>query len=325
MERQIDEIIAEMQGIIGSKELTILKNVLVRHLCQPNDKGREIAVIEDDDRIVQMFVASKTVGGRTTSSLNQYVRVLRELRELSGKNLVDVTAGDIEYFLLYFSTKRHCSQSYINSKRSYLSTFYSWLVSRGVMETNPVSQTEKARLPQRQKEVFSEEEIELLIDKAHCRRDKAIIETLLSTECRVGELCSLNIADLDFDGGKVRVYGKKGKRERVVPLTRYCIELLNDYLSERQDHNDALFVNNNGERLKSSSVQSMLSRLGTECGIHVHPHKFRRTRISQYAKKGMPLQDIAYIAGHKSMNTTYNSYVAIHEDTVIEKAKEMMS
>ena len=321
--REIDLVLSDMQNVLTERQLTILKDSMIEHFCRPT--SGELMVVGEDDRVVKMFVASKTVGGRTTSSLNQYVRVLRELKEISSKDLLSITTSDIEYFLLYYSRKRKCSQSYVNSKRSYLSTFYTWAVNRGILESNPVMQVEKARLPEKEKEIFTDSEIDTLVRTAHNLRDKAIIKTLLSTECRVGELCSLNIGDLDFGSGIARVYGQKGKRERITPLTDDCISAIRQYLNERHDDSDALFVNADGSRLKKSSVQSMLTRLGKECNIHVHAHKFRRTRISQYAKKGMPLQDIAYIAGHKNMNTTYNSYVAISEDTVIEKAKNIMS
>lgn len=317
--REIDLVLSDMQNVLTDRQLTILKNSMIEHFCRPT--GTELAVVSEDDRLIKMFIASKTVGGRTTSSIRQYIRVVNELRSIVGKNLVDIQPTDIEYFLLT-CRKNGGSTSYINSKRSYLSSFYTWLVSRGEIKANPLNNVEKAKIPERQKEVFTEEEIKQLIDNAHCLRDKAIIMTLLSTECRVGELCSINLSDIDFLNGRIRVYGVKGKRDRLVPLDGETARLIHEYVDSRDDDCDALFVGTTG-RIAKSSVQSMLERLGKECNIHVHAHKFRRTRITESARRGMPLQDIAYVAGHKNMNTTYNSYIAMHGEAVVDKARQM--
>lgn len=108
---------------------------------------------------------------------------------------------------------------------------------------------------------------------------------------------------------------KKAKRR--VYLTDDCAYHLQKYLSTREDNNPALFVSNKQPhtRLGKQAIQSMLRTLGNKTEIHAHPHKFRRTLLTDAGNRGIPLQEIQMYAGHQKPDTTM-MYVTVSEENV---------
>lgn len=170
---------------------------------------------------------------------------------------------------------------------------------------------------QRIKKPFTSAEREHLRCNAECQRDVAIMEFLYSTAARIGEVVMLNRNDIDWGNKEVIIYGEKGKKERKVYLTDECAYHLKKYLMTRNDMNQALFVSNRKphNRMGKEAIWSMLSKLGKKTDIHVHPHKFRRTLLTDAGSRGIPLQEIQAYAGHKKPDTTM-MYVTVNEDNV---------
>nr|WP_295724888.1 site-specific integrase [uncultured Methanobrevibacter sp.] len=145
----------------------------------------------------------------------------------------------------------------------------------------------------------------------------AIVELLISTGIRVGELVNLNISDLNFNEREYVVFGK-GESERVVYFdTRTKIHLL-EYLNQRTDENPALFVSFRKpyKRLGINGVKSRLKNIGSKSNIaNVHPHKFRRTLATNAIDKGMPIEQVQKLLGHTKIDTTMH-YAMVNQNNV---------
>ena len=128
---------------------------------------------------------------------------------------------------------------------------------------------------------------------------------------------ALNRDDIDFYNKEVVIYGQKGKKERTVYLTDGCIYHLKKYLDGRTDDNPALFVTLRKpyRRIGKNGIEAMLRNLGLSIGIHAHPHKFRRTMLTDGGARGIPLQELQAYAGHTKADTTM-TYIAIKQDAV---------
>ena len=123
---------------------------------------------------------------------------------------------------------------------------------------------------------------------------------------------------MDLDGLECKVLGK-GNKERIVYLDTVTAMYLRNYLNSRKDTAEALFVNRYGHRFQTGGIREMLVRLEEASGVdHVHPHKFRRTLATNMAKRGMPIQTIAKILGHESIETTMKYVVMNHEDVKLK-------
>ncbi len=144
-------------------------------------------------------------------------------------------------------------------------------------------------------------------------RDDAVIEVLYGAALRISELCSLDLDSYDLDGGTVRVVGKGGK-ERVVPLGREAVRAVRRYLPQREQvvrkgcrvDTNALFINRNGTRLTTRSIQRMVRNRGLSTGTResVHPHALRHSCATHLLDAGADLRMIQEMLGHSSLSTT---------------------
>ena len=140
-----------------------------------------------------------------------------------------------------------------------------------------------------------------------------MIDFLLSTGIRVGELVRLNIGDIDFAERECVVYGKGDKERKAYFDAKTKIHLLN-YIESRTDGNETLFVSLNKphNRLTESGVELRLREMGKKLGVEkVHPHKFRRTMATRAIEKGMPIEQVQKILGHEKIDTTLRYYVKL--------------
>ena len=169
------------------------------------------------------------------------------------------------------------------------------------MEGHPVLNQVERKI----KEIYTDEQRELLLRACKTLRDRAIMEVLYSTAIRVSELIKLNRHDIKITKDLI-VFGK-GKKERRVYLNDRANLYLREYMQSRTDDNPALFVSTKKpyRRLGKDGVESMIRRTGNRIGIiNAYPHKFRRTSITNALNRGMPLQEAAELAGHADTSTT---------------------
>lgn len=198
-----------------------------------------------------------------------------------------------------------------------LNSFFAWISDEGYISRNPMRRLKKIKVPRMIKKPFTQAEMEHLRCNAECQRDIAIMAFLYSTAARIGEVVRLNRKDINWANKEVIIYGEKGKKERRVYLTDDCAYHLHKYLLSRDDTNPALFVSNKRPhtRLGKQAIQSMLRTLGQKTEIHAHPHKFRRTLLTDAGNRGIPLQEIQMYAGHQKPDTTM-MYVTVSEENV---------
>ncbi len=174
----------------------------------------------------------------------------------------------------------------------------------------------KVRVGKVVKTTFTDEILEKLRDNCCSKRDLAIIDLLASSGIRVGELVHINRDDIDFERRECIVFGKGNKERKVYFDARTKIHL-EKYLESRNDENPALFLTQNGtkRRLEISGVEIMLRHLGKRIGVKVHPHKFRRTLATMAISKGMAIEQVQHLLGHRSLDTTMQ-YAMVNEDNV---------
>lgn len=220
---------------------------------------------------------------------------------------VKLPINDINVFILrrYLAEMEMsgCKRSTIDGIRQVFSAFFKWLTAEELIDKNPcvklnTIKTERVVRPQ-----FSQIEIDRLRSACTSVRDRAIIEFLRSTGCRIGEIVRLNINDLDLTNLECKVVGK-GDKERVVYIDEVCAMWLNNYIATRTE-DGALFAGRGSTRVTDDGIRVMLKRLGEKANVaNVHPHRFRRTLATQLIAKGMPLQNVAKILGHEKVDTT---------------------
>lgn len=290
--------------------------VLQRYEVQPKQQGL-IKYESNDIEYMQNFFVAKVTEGLSERTLRYYKYILGNALPTFNKHLVDITTNDIRAYLVRRKLKG-CSETTQNNERRVLSTFFEFLRNEGKIDKNPVSRIAKIKEPKKIKKPLNDMQLETLKLKAGLR-EKAIIEFLYSTGCRVSEMCNLDRNDIDFERGEAIVYGK-GKKYRTVFLTSKSILYLKEYLSQRQDNEPPLFVGKQKphKRLAKGRVEQLLRELGRKCGIDkVHPHRLRRTCATMALHRGMPIDQVRLMLGHERIDTT-----TIYAEESIEVVKQ---
>lgn len=260
------------------------------------------------------FIDAKKIEGRSEKTLNRYSYILTKFF-----NKVNLPVESITIFHMrnYFANEKQrglCDKT-LNGMRDVFNSFFGWLQKEGMITLNPCANLGMIKCVQKIRMPFSDVEIERLKEHCSSTRDKAIICFLLSTGCRISEVCALNKDDIDFNRLECVVLGK-GNKERTVYFDEVTAMLLKRYFDERKDKSDALFVGKGTNRMQPSGIRSQLHKIGKKANVeNVHPHRFRRTLATNLIDHGMSIQEVATILGHEKIDTT-TTYIYVNIENV---------
>ena len=315
----INNVLAALSHLPQSEQ-DRLHEVLLKELEQveitPRESDGERCQRENSE-LEQAFIAAKRLEGCSEKSLAYYHATLNKLLLALNKPVDAITTPDIRAYLASIQESRSLSRVTIDNIRRIFSSFFSWLEDEDLIRKSPVRRIRKVRAESLIKEVLSDENLEVLRDSCIESRDLAMIDLLVSTGIRVGELVKMNRQDIDFQERQCVVFGKGNKEREVYFNARAKIHLLN-YLRSRTDDNPALFVSLHAphSRLTIGGVESRLRAVGARANIHhVHPHKFRRTMATMAIDKGMPIEQVQKLLGHVKIDTTLH-YAMVNQTNV---------
>ena len=205
--------------------------------------------------------------------------------------------------------------SSIARKLSCLRSFFQYFVKRERLTQNPAKAIHSPKIPKKLPKYLNVDEVQALLTahftkKPLDKRNRAMLELLYSSGLRVSELVSLNFSHLDLNERVVHVLGK-GNKERIVPVGKYAVEALEDYLEEKSvqskaKDSQALFLNKNGTRMTTRSVQRLLTEIIEKIGLNknVTPHSLRHSFATHMLGAGADLRSIQELLGHESLSTT---------------------
>lgn len=323
----INNIIAAMGTILDSIQLQALENEVRKNLygLKIEEECTALSVnLDDNEKVIRTFLASKKLEGCKLKTLEQYKCTARLFFGLVQKNYRDVTKDDIKVYLAH-RMQQVKPNTLLNTKRN-LSSLFSWLHSEGYISVNPV-QKGGMRVDEIENIHLTPEEEVMVRDVQKTVKEEAIIDFLLSTGVRVGEIAAMNVNDVDFVRGTVTFRGEKGNcRFRTVMLDAAAKRHLVDYLNTREDNNPALFVTDrlyNGfpRRMSNHGLETITKSVGQRAGIKktLTVHVFRRTLATRLADAGCPLETIQELLGHKKAETTQR-YIARSQHRVVQAA-----
>lgn len=309
-QEQVNIIMHRMANVLDNMQLAQLKRVLDE---LSNDVFEDI----DSKDILQRFIDTKKLEGCSPKTLIQYRRAIEKLINDIKKNIRTVTTDELREYLTNYYQNSNCSKVSIDNMRRIFSSFFNWLEDENYILKSPVRRIHKIKSMAPVKEVYSDDEMELLRDNCVNIRDLALIDLLASTGMRIGELVRLNRDDIDFYERECIVLGK-GDKERIVYFDVRTKLHLQEYLNSRHDDNAALFVSLRSPytRLTINGIEFLVRRLGRSVGIKkCHPHKFRRTMATMAIDKGMPIEQVQKLLGHEKIDTTLH-YAMVKQSNV---------
>ena len=312
----INETVQEMLPFLNNAQTEKLQEVLLHTLWKYEVTELDSNQEEEQD-FVELFLSAKRIEGCSEKSLSYYEATIRTMLNSVEKGVKEIGTDDIRSYLTQYQTEKHSSRVTIDNIRRILSSFFSWLEDEDYILKSPVRRIHKVKTASNIKETYSDETLELMRDNCCEIRDLALIDILASTGMRVGELVLLNRNDINFNERECVVFGK-GDKERMVYFDARTKLHLQTYLDNRIDGDPALFVSLKApySRMSIGGIESRLRNMGKNLGIKkVHPHKFRRTLATMAIDKGMPIEQLQQLLGHKRIDTTLQ-YAMVKQSNV---------
>lgn len=318
-QKVINEVMQSMLGCLNNMQLEKLQEVLEHALFhkQVSETEEEANAELTNEQFLNHFLAAKRIEGCSEKSLTYYRATIECMATRIKKNVRELETDDLRTYLTEYQHEKNSSKVTVDNIRRILSSFFSWLEDENYILKSPVRRIHKVKAALTIKETYTDEALEKMRDSCEEARDLALIDMLASTGMRVGELVFLNRNDINFEERECVVFGKGSKERMVYFDARTKIHLLN-YLQERTDDNPALFVTLRSphERIKIGGIESRLREIGKQLDIpKVHPHKFRRTLATMAIDKGMPIEQLQQLLGHKRIDTTLQ-YAMVKQSNV---------
>ena len=313
----IKDVIQGMLPYLNNAQNEKLREILQYTLANYDIKEEQYHEITSEYNFVELFLSAKRIEGCSEKSLKYYMTTIETMLDELKKDVRHIVTDDIRGYLTEYQKKKKSSKVTIDNIRRILSSFFSWLEDEDYILKSPVRRIHRVKSGTNIKETYSDEALELMRDSCTELRDLAIIDILASTGMRVGEMVLLNQNDIDFNERECIVVGK-GNKERVVYFDARTKIHLQNYLNSRRDDNPALFVSLRApyERLQISGIEVRLREHGKKLGLQrVHPHKFRRTLATMAIDKGMPIEQLQQLLGHRKIDTTLQ-YAMVKQSNV---------
>lgn len=266
------------------------------------------------DDLLMAYINALSVEGRSEKTLERYRYIITRMMESVKVPTNRITVYHLRRYLTDEKT-RGISDRTLEGYRQVFSAYFNWLQRERLIENNPTANLGAIKYAKKQKDIYSDADVERMKFSCKTLRDRAIICFLQATGCRVSEVVGLNRDDVDIFNLEATVLGK-GNKERTVYLDQVAAMTLQAYLEARKDNSPALFAGKGTDRLQPGAIRQMLVKLGKNAKVtHVHPHKFRRTTATNLIRHGMPIQEVAAILGHDKLDTTMQ-YVVLDKTAV---------
>lgn len=273
--------------------------------------GRPLA-----ERIEEFLRHLREVRQASPHTLRAYRRDLEELDSaLEGQGVGAAEEVRAAHLRLRLAALAERDLSAATRQRALAATraFFGWLEERGRIGRNPAAALRGPRRGRRLPRYLQEEEVDRLLaapraDDPQGHRDRALLETLYSTGCRVSELVGLDEADVDLKRGVARLRGK-GRKERLGMLGKPACEAVRRWLAAKTAldlDRGPLFLNRSGGRLTDRSVRRILDRCMRRAGIEreASPHTLRHSFATHLVARGADLRTVQELLGHASLGTT---------------------
>jgi len=270
-----------------------------------------------NSRLLQQFIDHLRSHDRSERTIKSYSSDLKLFAkwfcETNREELTpqSITPIDLKEYKLYLLEDREFKPATVNRRLASISAFCKWAQEQGLADGNPcdeISIVPEVRTAPKWLTKREQYALVRAVQKASRPRDEALIMLMLHTGLRVSEVSNLRMGDISISPrkGEIIVRGGKGKKFRTVPPNSNVRNALKAYFSVRPSVNhDYLFVGQKGGGLRAPGIYYLLKKYGYEARIEdVSPHTLRHTFGKNLVDAGVPLDRVATLLGHSSLNTT---------------------
>lgn len=269
---------------------------------------------------INEFIKWQKEQGKADGTIKTYIGVLEKFQSwLTARkiSLDQISKNDVQLYMDYLEEQQKNAGT-IEKYLAAISVFSRFLGrSQIILDIKRKEKVKENEIPESLEE-NEEKQLLLEVEVDGNLRNTAIVYTLLYTGIRISELCNLNFDDIKISDkkGTLLVKDKNEEIERIIPLSREVIKHLKNYINSVSTNREAFFVSTTNKRLSTRAIQYMLQK------YEVNPHKLRHTFCQKLINKGIDINTVAKLAGHKDVNVTkrYASDLESNLEKAIDQA-----
>lgn len=300
-------------------------NGLIREDCDSTDQGNpgtedEYPCLSLIERYVDSLVAERNDSPHTKRAYKTDLLDYLRWAQRSELDVLTITHRIARRYLGELDAAGY-ARSTINRRLSAIKGFYLWLYSHEYIEDDPVFALQGPKKPSRMPHHLSQDDIERILSyhdgsdeegpSDEAIRDHALLELLYACGLRVSEASSLELGNVDFHQGQVKVMGK-GSKERIIPIHETAMEAMRLYIKEARPKllgdrtSKYLFVTKRSLRYPEDSIRRMFKRILKDLGLDlsISPHSMRHSFATDVLVGGADLRSVQEMLGHSSLSTT---------------------
>ena len=319
----INDVVSSLVFTLDKDKLELVKSTFIVKM-----QGYEIheictlpsTEVHDNEFIFKRFMIDMLAKGLKQSSIVNYMNLIKPFFDTVGKNYSDVSSQDITDYIAIRKVKpgangKMCSQTYIANINKVLFIFFEWAYRKHHINVDIMRDVDRIRPKQKRKERLSLEEIEECRENVKNDREKALLELMLSTGLRVGEIANMKIEDIDFHNRKIHIPdGKTDYAERDVYLTVKARNALRKYIGNRL--NGFVFrpdknIIYDAMPITTGSINKWAKDMGKRAGCHCATtvHVYRKTFASMEYQRTKDIKYVSILLGHSSTEVTERYYL----------------
>lgn len=289
----------------------------------PVQTGAEATTAPGVSSVVDEFaVHLRAQRGLSENTVRAYVGDLADLAGYARRHgvptLTDVGIATLRGWLASMAATSR-SRATLARRGAAARTFYAWAARTGRVAQDPALRLASARPAQHLPTVLDQEAAATLLETARTRaddgdpvhlRDWAALELLYATGVRVGEVCGVDVDDLDLGTRTVRVTGK-GDKQRVVPVGEIAVDAVEAWLARGRPalatstSGPALLLGRRGGRVDQRQLREAVHRVARLAEVDdVAPHALRHSVATHLLEGGSDLRSVQEVLGHASLATT---------------------
>ncbi len=253
------------------------------------------------------------------NSVQAYIRDIKKFANYAyclGLNELQVKREHISSFLKELTNDNISSRSQARII-SGIKAFYKFLIMEDYIKSNPTELIDSPKIGLKLPDTLSLNEIDKIIlaidlSTKQGERNRAILETLYSCGLRVTELINLQLSNINFKEGYIKVIGK-GNKERLAPIGGRALKYLSTYINQvrnhqviKKGHDDFVFLNNRGAKITRVMIFIIIQKIVKKIGLRkkISPHTFRHSFATHLIEGGADLRAVQEMLGHESITTT---------------------
>lgn len=248
--------------------------------------------------MIEDYLMELELRGQSKNTIRNYSYTISNFLEFTDKSPENINEQDIKRYMIYLKNQKNATNRTIHRHLNALRSFFRY---------QNIDIADKVQLPKLSKPLpkfLTREEIKILLEKTDRLRDKCLIRLLYSTGLRVSELVNLNKNDIKTES--IHVISGKGAKDRIVFVDPGTQEMINRYISERNDDNEALFLSTHGDRISARTIQWLIKNYSKKAGIEkkVTPHVLRHSFATHMLEGDADIVVIKELLGHSNLATT---------------------